>query len=444
MGMIGRLAMPGRITPATAPRCKPVPAEGFATNVAYMLIGTVLGQAVSVLLAPVLTRIYLPEQFGELSVYTAILTIIGVAAALGYELAIPIVRSREELADLLAVSIGVVIALTALLGLAAFLMRDLTPGLPWGGSSPTFRILLPIGFACLGAYYVMVAAATRLEAFRHIASTRLAQGLGGPLSQIVLGLLGLGTPGLLIGFVIGQSSGTLLLLSRVLLQTHGVLARITWRRMVRAAWRYRRFPLFASWSKLLENAGTSPILFLLFAHFYSTEIAGFLFLTERVIGRPLLMVSTSLLQVFTGEAGLAVRREPERIRLRFHQVLRWQFLLAAGWVLVANLLAGWMFPILFGREWVAAVPCLRAASLGYLALAVLHPFSTALQIMERQVLAAAWQVGRFVLVTGGVIAAWWLSLSAMSALWLSSLGQIIACLGMLAMIAASFERIQRR
>jgi O-antigen/teichoic acid export membrane protein len=444
MSMIGRLAMPGRTAPAATPHYPLAPAEGFATKVAHMLTGTVLGQAISVLLAPVLTRIYLPVQFGYLSVYTAILAIIGVVAALGYELAIPIARSREELANLLAVSVGALIGLTALLGLAAFLAPDRTLRLCWIGSLATFRLLLPLGFACLGAYYVLVAAATRLEAFRYIASTRFSQGVSGPVSQIALGLLGTGTPGLIIGFVIGQSSGTFLLCSRVLLQTPGLLTGISWRGIRRVAWRYRRFPLFASWSKLLESSGASPILFLLFAHFYSNEIAGFLFLTERVIGRPLLMISTSLLQVFTGEAGLAVHREPERVRSRFHQVVPRQFLVSAGWILLANVLAGWAFPVLFGKKWVAAIPYLCAASPGYLALSMLHPVSTALQIMERQALAAAWQAGRLILVIGGVMLAWWLALPAATALWLSSLAQMIACLGMLAQIALSIEQIQRR
>ena len=444
MSMVERLMVLGRIVPATAPGYPRVAAEGFAARVAYMLTGTVLGQAVSVLLAPVLTRIYLPDQFGYLSVYTAMLAIIGVVAAFGYELAIPIAQSREELANLLAVSIGSLVGLTLALALACFLLPARTLDLLWTGSGLTFRLLLPFGFACLGAYYIMVAAATRLEAFRQIASTRLSQGLSGPISQIILGALGMGTPGLLVGFVIGQSSGTFLLFSRVLMRTPGLFAQTTWRGVWRAASRYRQFPLFASWSKLLENAGTSPILFLLFAHFYSSEIAGFLFLSERVIGRPLLMVSTSLLQVFTGEAGLAVRREPEKVRLRFHQVVPRQFLLSAAWILLANLLAGWAFPVLFGNDWVPAIPYLRAASLGYLALAVLHPVSSALQIMERQMLAAAWQVMRLVLVTGGVVAAWWLGEPAVTALWISSLAQVVACLGMLALIALSVEQIQRR
>ena len=441
--MIERLAMLGRTAPATTPGYTPAPAQGFYTKVAYMLTGTVLGQAVSVLLAPVLTRIYLPDQFGYLSVYTATLAITGMMAAFGYDMAIPIARTSEEHANLLSASAASLVSLTALLTLVAFLVPDQTLHLLWTGPTLTLRVLLPVGFACVGAYYIVVASATRLQAFREIASTRLSQGVSGPLSQIILGVLGAGTPGLLIGFVIGQSSGTFLLFSRVL-RTPGLLAGTTWRGIWRAAWRYRQFPLFASWSKLLENAGTSPILFLLFARFYSSEIAGFMFLSERVIGRPLLMVSTSLLQVFTGEAGLAVHREPEKLRLRFHQVIPRQFVLSAAWILLANLLADWAFPVLFGDQWVAAIPYLRAASLGYLALAVLHPVSSALQIMERQVLSAVWQVARLVLVTGGVVAAWWFGEPAVTALWLSSLGQVIACLGMLALIALSIERIQRR
>ena len=44
--------------------------KGFAANVAFMVTGTALGQAASIVLAPVLARLYTPDQFGYLSVYT--------------------------------------------------------------------------------------------------------------------------------------------------------------------------------------------------------------------------------------------------------------------------------------------------------------------------------------------------------------------------------------
>ena len=60
-----------------------------------------------------LTRLYTPDQFGYLSVYTAGLTIFGVIAVLGFELAIPIAASEIELANVLANS---AVTLTATAG----------------------------------------------------------------------------------------------------------------------------------------------------------------------------------------------------------------------------------------------------------------------------------------------------------------------------------------
>ena len=416
----------------------------FASNVAFMLAGTVLGQAASVLLSPVLTRLYTPDQFGYLSVYTAVLTILGVIGALGFDLALPIAASTTELANLLAVSAVALLGTTGLLTLATWLLPDFLSAAPWLDTLASYRFLLPIGFVCLGGYYVMVAAATWLGAFQQIARTRISQGLSGPLSQIALGVLGAGAPGLAIGFVIGQSSGTFLLLSRVYRDVPDLRGTVSWHGITAVMRRYAQFPLFSSWARILEMAGSGPVLFLVFSACYSPQIAGYMFLTERVIGRPLLMVSTSLLQVFTGEAGQAVRQEPARFRRRFRQAVPRQFLLAAGWILLANALAGWAFPVLFGQQWSAAIPYMRALSPAYLALSVLHPVSTSLQILERQVLAASWQAARLIVVAGSAVLAWRLGLPALTALWFGSIAQVIACLAMLVLIALSIHRIQPR
>lgn len=416
--------------------------SGFARNVAVMLAGTALGQAASVMLAPVLTRLYSPEQFGYLAVYTAALTFLSVVAALGFELAIPIAASLAELANLLAVSGLALAATTAVVSLAAWLLPDWILNEIWLSPLTTHRYLLPIGFVCLGGYLVMVAAATRVGEFRAIAKTRISQGLSGPMTQILLGVLGVGAPGLAIGFVVGQSSGTYLLFSRVVLCSTGLIAQMSRRGLLAAMRRYAQFPLFASWARLLDMAGSGGILFILISACYSPEVAGYMFLTERVIARPLYMVSTSLLQVFTGEAGVAVRQDPTRIRRRFWQVISRQFLLSSGWIVLANIAAGWAFPLLFGGQWNAAIPYLRAMSVGYLALAVLHPVSTSPQILERQMLATTWQTGRLILVVTSVVTAWRLGAPAVASLWASSLAQASACCVMLGLIANAIRRIQ--
>lgn len=413
----------------------------FGANVVFMLAGTALGQLASVLFSPALTRIYSPDQFGYLGVYSAVLTIFGAVAALGLDLAIPIATSITELANLVVSGTIALTVTTITVSLAVWLIPDELFAALWLGPLASYRILVPIGFACVGAYYVMVAAATRLNAFRHIAWTRISQGLSGPIAQIVLGVLGVGAPGLAIGFIVGQSSGTFMIFSRVLMREPELHASVSWRGIRDVLRRYAGFPLFASWARVLDMAGGGSAVVLLISACYSPTIAGYMFLTERVIARPLLIVSTSLLQVFTGEAGQAVQRDPARLRHRFWQVVPRQFALSAVWIALTNLVAGWAFSILFGQQWDAATPYLRALSVSYLALAVLHPVSTLMQIIERQVLAAMWQVCRLMLIIAGVVVAWQVGWSALTALWLSSLAQAAACAAMLAMLAISVRRI---
>ena len=421
-----------------------LPIGGFAANVGFMLIGTVAGQAASVLLSPVLTRLYSPEQFGILSVYTSVLYMLGVVAALGFELAIPIARTESEFANLMLSSTLALFLMTGLVGIAAWLL----PGSALDAIALTplldYRYLLPIGFLCMGGYYVVLAAATRQGAFGDIARTRISQGLSGPLTQIGLGLAGAGTPGLIVGFVIGQSSGTFLLLSRAVLRAGNLWSAVSWHEFCNTLRRYAHFPLFASWARLLDMAGSGPVFFLLLSTCYSSEVAGFLFLTERVIARPLLIISTSILQVFTGEAGRAVQSDPVGLHRRFWQVMPRHLLLSAAWILLANLAADRAFPVLFGEQWLASIPYLRAMSLGYLALVAMHPVSTMLQLMEHQVLAAGWQAGRLLAVGGAVLLAWYNGWSAVAALWCGSLAQAVACTIMLGLVAVSIHRLRLR
>jgi O-antigen/teichoic acid export membrane protein len=165
-----------------------------------------------------------------------------------------------------------------------------------------------------------------------------------------------------------------------------------------------------------------------------------MFLSERVIMRPLLIVSTSLLQVFTGEAGRTVSQNPMQLRRRFYQVVPLQFVLAASWIMAANLAAGWLFPRLFGPAWTNAIPYLHALSAAYLLQIVLHPVSTTLQLLERQATGAAWQVCRLTLVVTAVLVPWHAGVSAVQALWISALTEASCCLVLLTLMSSAIER----
>jgi len=397
----------------------------FLRSVTVMLSGTTAGQLVSILLAPVLTRLFSPAQFGVLSVYLAILAILVVVGSLRYEMAIPIAKTDGEAINLAAVCFCVLAVMTALVAAGSMAVPEVWLQTAWtqdldAERLSNYRSLLSIGFFLLGAYFIVLYLATRDSAFRAIALSRLSQGVAGPLSQVGFGIAGMGAPGLIVGSIIGQSGGTLGLAWRTLRGKSAALRDVSWSEMKRLAVRFRRFPLMSSWTGLLDAAGGNHLLYLIISIQYAPQIAGFIFLLERVVARPLSMVGTSILQVFIGEAGRTSRVDPAKLKRRFYQVTLYQFCMAAAWIAIANVAATAFFGTVFGAEWNEAVYYLYAISLAYLGQATIQPVFHTLQTLERQGLAAAWQMTRLILS---------LSVFAGGAVFNATAWQVIAAYG---------------
>ena len=420
----------------------------FLKNVSIMLSGSVAGQMVSILLSPALTRLYSPQQFGVLSVYTALLTILVVVASLRYELTIPMAKTEEDAVNLVALCGCVLLAMTLAIGIASYSFPEELLKTLWqtpinSAYVASYRGLFILGFLCLGGYYIALYMGTRDGAFRAIARTRLYQGIVGPTSQIGLALLGAGAPGLLIGSILGQSAGTLGLFQRLFKSRGSFAGMISRQRMWALAKRYRRFPLIASWAALIDSAGGSQLLYLLVSFTYSARIAGFIFLAERIVARPLSMVGTSILQVFMGEAGKTAAADPAKLRTRFYQVVSRQFLLAFVWIVASNLVAALVFPKVFGTQWADAVIYLQAMSVGYLAQAIVLPVFHTLQLIEKQTVAACWQLGRLLTVVATFTTASRLDLSAPMTIFCYSAVQAACCVALLVLMAKSIDKLQR-
>jgi O-antigen/teichoic acid export membrane protein len=249
---------------------------------------------------------------------------------------------------------------------------------------------------------------------------------------------------LLVGSILGQSAGTFGLFNAMFAGRTQLLKSITWSGMKAQAKRYRQFPLVASWAALIDAIGGSQLLYLLIGATYSARIAGFIFLAERVVSRPLAIIGTSILQVFVGEAGRTVQSDPAHLKKRFYQVVTRQAALAAVWILMANLIAWLLFPTLFGEEWRDAVPYLQAISLAYLAQATVLPVFHTLQILEKQSMAAVWQIGRLILTVGVFFGATALGLSTPLVITAYSVAQVIAAIVLLVMMAHSIQQVQRK
>ena len=94
----------------------------FFRNVLILSSGTALAQLIPLIIAPFLSRIYSPEEFGRLALYLAITQILGSLATGRYELAILLPKEERKGVQLtlLSIFISVAVSLIALIGVLFF------------------------------------------------------------------------------------------------------------------------------------------------------------------------------------------------------------------------------------------------------------------------------------------------------------------------------------
>lgn len=398
-----------------------LPAGSFARSVGILAGGAALGQAITLLASPLLSRLYTPADFGLLAVYSSLLGILTVAANLRYELAIPLPAEDEEAAQVLGISLAVAVAVGLATALAAWAFGD---GLVELAGAPGLRPhlwLLPIGVVAVGAYQALSYWAVRKQAYGPIAMTRLAQGASGAAVQLLLGLLRLGPIGLIVGQVVGQAAGSSSLASRVLRLDAPTLSRVRPRAMLAAARRYDRFPKYSTAGALLNSSSLQLPSVLLTAYF-GAAVAGWYFFAQRLLRSPLNMVANAVSQVYYGQAPRLARDNPRGLLTLFQRTARRLLLVGAVPLGLLAAVGPWAFATLFGDRWTAAGVYAQLLAPYLLFQFAFGPVSQTFSILEAQRAMLLLNASKMLLSVGPVVAAGRLGLSPETAVLTHSLG----------------------
>ena len=264
-----------------------------------LLGGAGLTQAIAIGSMPILSRMFAPEAFGHAALFIAVVTICASVVCLRYEFAIVLPEKETDAVNIACLSgvCAVVVSLT-LFGLV------LVFGPLWGGNAglrevAPFLVWIPVVTLLIGVIQIFNKWNARLNRFTRQSVTMVGQRLTSALGSIAAGVAGFATGGALILMQIA-SSGVGAFLSASLAAPSlcaGIGRRVTWSRMWSLAVRYRKLPIFNSWSGLMNTASVNlPPLML--ALLFSPSIAGLYALGYRVIARPSQVVGGAVSQVF--------------------------------------------------------------------------------------------------------------------------------------------------
>jgi len=352
----------------------------FYKSVAWVAGGTAAAQAITMLSAPVVTRLYTPSDYGILALFVAILGIMAPFSSLTYATAIPLAEDETLTHDLLMLCFLITLTISLFLGIIVFLFGSLVAMAFSVPDVASYLWLLPLCLLGTGLYEALSRWAIRRKYFKTIAMTGLSRGASGAGIKIGLGWLGIQPLGLLLGLLASSVAGCSSI-TRKLIKEDQAFGHFSWRGMSYAAKRFSQFPLFRSWSRLLLGFNKQISVFFM-AGLFGVEVAGLFGLANSMVNLPMGLLGESVATVFFGEIAGYGKSRPDKIRALAMSVIK-KTSLVGTITMVPILIAGpWLFSVVFGAEWAEAGVYARLLAISVVIRFASKPVQTCLVVFE--------------------------------------------------------------
>ena len=371
-------------------------------SIGVLISGTAVAHGITALAMPVSTRLYSPTDFAAASVFSSLVGILVVASCLRFEMAIPLPADDDEAVNLLALSVGSVLATSGLVAVALFLLPAAALAALGQPSLIPYLWLLPFALVIGGLNLALQMWFVRHKGFGPIARSRVVQSAGAATGQLGLGVAGFAPLGLLVGQMLNYGAGAATLGIGLLVKQRSALSRISVKGMVQAARTHHRFPRYSIWEALANSAAIHlPIL--LIAALAARPEAGFLALAIFLLQAPMALIGTSVGQVYLSGAPEALREG--RLAVFTGDMMGRLIQLATGPLLFAAIVSPTAFGLVFGQQWERSGVLVAWMAPWFLLQFVSSPVSTVLNVTGRQVTALMLQVSGLVLRVGAVLLA---------------------------------------
>jgi O-antigen/teichoic acid export membrane protein len=321
---------------------------GFLKAVGLLAGSTAFAQGLTFLALPILTRLYSPNDFALLAIYTAIVGMGSVIACLRLEIAISLPKKDEDAATLFVLSLVFATLLTIIFSLILVIWPHELVRFFRAPELYDYLWMLPLGIWLTAIYAAVQNWATRKKYFSSIAQTKIAQSTIGSGTQICTGLLGFTPIGLLFGQLFLSGAGIWGLFKKAWQEDNKKFQLVSWKNMKTQLKEYEKFPKYSTFESFANTAAIQIPLILIAAMAIGPE-AGYLLLASKVMSAPLGLIGRAISQVYLSRAA-----EEYRINNLGNftaNVVSSLTKIGIGPLIFIGFISPVVFPLVFGEEW---------------------------------------------------------------------------------------------
>lgn len=372
------------------------PKSEFSRNVLTLMTGTTIAQAIPIAISPILTRIYTPEDFGVFALYMAIASIVAVVATGRYEMAIMLPKKDSDAINIVALSILISFFVSFISLVIVFVFNSQITNLLNNSEISNWLYFIPITVLLTGVYQSFNYWSNRKKQYKRLATSRVVQSGTTASANLGMGFGGLGSSGLIIGQVLGQSIAAGVIGKLIWNEDKNRLTEINKLKIIAIAKRYIKFPRYDVVATM-ANVSSHKVSHILFNTLFGSVFAGYFYLMQKILSLPLVFISSAIADVF---------RQGAVIEFQHYKSCKKIFLYTFKKLLILSLVPSLilyfysveLFVFVFGNQWVIAGEYAKIFSPVLLVQFISSPLSVVFYITEKQHINLVLQVLLLMLV----------------------------------------------
>jgi O-antigen/teichoic acid export membrane protein len=356
-------------------------------NIVTLVGGSACAQIFTIITSPLITRLYSPEDFGVLAVFSSIYMMLLTIITLKFDAAIPLETDKIKAKRLLIVSFYAVIIFSFIIALLLVILVKCCH--LFNSSYIKYFWVLPLGLIGSGLYTIFSSWFLRSKEYYILTKTRVWQSFSSVLVQIVLGVTNIGAWGLLISSLVAQTNGIGVLIKKARKDFAIEDFIIGFKNIFIILKEYYRYPLFIVWTSLMNVAGQqAPPLIL--STYLSTGVTGLYSLGMRVVQSPITLISSSVSSVFISRA----KDENQKGTLeKFSiKILKNMIIISVIPFSIFFVFGPELFSLVFGLKWKTAGIYVQLMTPWLFALFSASPLTSIVLVKGQQYKEFIWQI----------------------------------------------------
>lgn len=361
-----------------------------ASNVALVFL--------PLLVTPILSRLYSPEEYGIWGVFSGVLFILNSFIFLSYENTIVKSNNDEEIPSLLFLCLAIAIIISLITSLAFSFGKQLGVLFFLKFPNAVYLFLALVSSAC---FTLLVCISNRYKKYGAMSIANSVNGFSQAIIRILWGTFPLIGLGLIIGNILAHIIACIVLLILI----SPMFKYISWKSLTytnikKIAMVYKKFPLYDAPARFLEFTVGNIVVIILSFYFGEREIGCFSMVMQFIL-LPIAIIGSAMGNVYYRELSESVNTN--NIKDATRKANRISFYLSLLPILFLAFGGDKLLVIFLGDKWIAAGKMALCMSIYSVPVIISEPLLPIFRVLDKQEIRFHFNIFNLLLSVGALI-----------------------------------------